>query len=1125
MKTWSALLALTVANVLCAAEPKVGCTIAFRSGYGHQTYISNAAFKGRPIAVEMDKEGIDLCWYAGRGQDAWMKSLTQFNAIWLNTEHEDQCPYDADELGKALRAYVEAGGGLVVCHSAGRYALAPVDAYWTKVFGHFDMEILHEEILDLTETAYFPKRDLFYADTKVRHPVTDGVPGLWLPLRLSLKGDGGSEWGSVAVRYSPDWKVVFSTTKNGKSYLKNRLTNKISWDEANVGFYRNGAPLVAVRELGKGRVVFIAIHKDNAAWAYNIDRWMNRTERSVIRGKASDAVRLVENALKWVSEPSLGDPAFVTHYRPVEPPSQPYRRIEQFGDRTVEKMKWTPMPVADRTSGAKGVVGLHSSRSDGASTVAEYAAEARRLGLNFIVFTDPLASLTAENLAALSADCQAVSTDAFYACPGVEFVDLSGFEWILYHDRVEFPPDAPFLRDGRYYKVYENGVMLQPGKYRGVNLYRGAILNTENFATKGIGPDQLSWFNAAVPKAYDVDRLLHDNERVMLQNPIDLFRVAPISYTRVRKSSDLARAAAVSVTCGESLASIRMWINTGSAAGGNVASEKAHEWVRCGGSLEIRDFAFRRVPGTDVMQGAVRVVGQEGVSEVRIVDGARRTIARFDAGGAKEFAKTFVFLFDQQSYLQVIAKDPKGGLAYSTQKWLAYYHAGVNRCGDNLNLLSLNPYLCYHTNWDDQLCPGFKFLNRPKEHFQVSEAVTWEERAPSRKPGSEIGCQYSPIRLKGVDFPGEKAGMPSQRNVFKLVEPNVVAIVDNELGECIKGPTRDETHATYSFCSMPPKVGENSYWRRHHRVYQFCDRIDFWWFAVNYEVAPDYRGGYAVTEGEIEFLQDVTLAEPILLMRMTATDPVRGAPRVYRTEAASFGPGSYYAVVADETAWYGYFPLAGTDPLSVRERKDGSSLSAILSIAENGQSFRKGDKLRYRYAVGSFIEPPRGGEYLKWFAGMMDGSRFNHEAVRGKVEAVSGIVDVVAEKGAAEVTFGPTWFIQRYPVRIAGLVDNGTAYVTDGGKVWKPLAFSDGLAYAEVPLEERKTWWFGNLYVAQDKSIRMCHVPAMEGHPDATLQFLNPTDRPIRTKVVGIRSGERFEVEVPAGGCIERKVR
>ena len=155
---------------------------------------------------------------------------------------------------------------------------------------------------------------------------------------------------------------------------------------------------------------------------------------------------------------------------------------------------------------------------------------------------------------------------------------------------------------------------------------------------------------------------------------------------------------------------------------------------------------------------------------------------------------------------------------------------------------------------------------------------------------------------------------------------------------------------------------------------------------------------------------------------------------------------------------------------------------------------------------------------------MMDGSGFMHDEARGRVAGINGILDLEAKKGEASVTLGPTWFIQNYPVRVRGLVDNGSAYWTDGGDVVKPLAFLDGLAYAAVPLEKRKRWRFMNFFAAKSSALRFSYVPAMPGHEKATVQIMNSSGKPVSDVVYNLKDGGSFKVDVPAGGMVVREL-
>ncbi len=1107
-----ALAMLGAAVVSASAAPRIGVSVSLMNS-AWIPYLSDSFFKERPIAVELAKSGLDPCWYVGWDADDAPASLRRFNALWLMTDHEEECPHSAEETAAALASYVEAGGGLVFCFSPGRYPEAPVDAYWTRVMKAFGANILHEEVSNPETTVQVDKvRRMFHTESLAPHPVTKGVKGLWLADR------SGGTWGSAAVRYSPEWTVVVTGGKAARSIPKNPRTNNLEPDKR--GFYASDAPIVAVRTLGRGRIVFIASHKDTCGWMFNIDKWPNFTERSNYGGKPCDMVTLVENALAWAAEPSMDDATFAKDRTPYAKAVPPYEPQPDFGLREREKPSYpVNFAPADRPRGARGIIGVRSSYSDGASTVEEYVAAAKAAGLNFLVFCDPLEYLTAETLAALREDCRRNSSEDFYCCPGVEYVDSSGVEWALWHDKVEFPDPEPFTKDGRTYTMFDGRRILQRNAYAHQNLYRGVPLNLKRVGEIGNDIVNLAYLNAVAPKVFDVATPVHDNGPEWLKVGHALFRAATVSYTRVRRAEDVALAAATAATCGDDLARVRAWANAKGGWGGNEGAERAHLQAVFGAGAEIAGFDAGRAGGTDIWRVAINVACPAGVGEVEVRDGDRRVLARFDGEGETSFRTTFDFLHDRQSVLFLIARGLDGSEAISNAKWIYYYHAGMFRCGDNSNLLSQNPPCVVFLNWDDALVPPFKQISLPPAHFHCSEAVLWEayHHTPSREPTAVCDGKYSRVRLKGVDYPSEEAGLPSSHTRSTLNQPNVVSIFDQDLGEYIMEPTRSETSATYGLCSPVKKISKGRNWRRRHRVYQFVDRHDGWWRAVYQEESPRYRGGYAVVEGEIVFTEDAELAAPIDLVTIGAANPA-GKTAVFSRGHDRFSKGSYYALCSTDKAWHGLFGLEGSDELHVDATPKGSGIQAVLRLGRAGRKVAAGETLRYRFAVGSFVEPPRGGEYCEWFARMMDGGGFNHGDA-----PVSGIVELTAEGNAAECEFGPTWFIQNYPVRVRGLVDNGCAMMTDGDRIWRPLAFDGDAAYCAVPLELRKRWKFMNLYVADDPSLRLTFTPALPGHGTATLQVQNMSGAEVSTRIRNVRTGETFEVRVPARSIVVRE--
>ena len=1108
---WIAALA---AGGAAGQAPRIGTTVGFCDGLAE--YKSDAFFRERPIAREMADFGLELRLYNGPGRGAWGPSLRQFNALWLLIDQEHVPKFDPDEVGRALREYVEAGGGLVVDQTAGRYSESPVDAFWERAMKHLGMNRLHEEIVDFTNHFWraTPHNWMFHTRNIKAHPVTEGVAGLWIPCRGSSQS-----MGSVAIDYPAGWDVVVRGEKTARSFPKNRIKNDIEYDKA--GSFAAEPPLVAVRRLGRGRVVSIAVAKDNSGWMYNIDRWPNINERGEHDGLVSDFVRLHENALGWASAPSRSMDGFLREYTPVEPDAKAYRPLPEM-DFSREPMRYPAGAKPAARPGATGVVGLHSDHSDGRSTVAEYAAAAKGLGIDYIVFADPLDRLDEHGLAALRADCAAVSDDTFYACPGVEYVDRLGIPWCCFHDRIEYP-NLKLERKG-WYDVWDGRTILQRGIYAAQNHYRDGILDAGAIDRVGAEWSNLHWFNHIMPYVYERDRLVADNCRAYIRQSRFLHRILPSSFTRIRSAGDLAAAAGASVTCMRSLADVRRVLNlTGARA--HDAAEPAMAFVRCGGDVSINRFAKTHVPGTDLLRIDLDLSSSAGLADVVVRDSDRRIVARVDPGGAREFRRSFDILHDRQSYLILDATDAAGSRAISMPLWCWHYHAGMSRCTDNMNLLCWRPALVDQLHWDGDAVASWKRFFGPQMHNHVGEMNGWEGLwLPSRRPTAEAWNYWVKIRLKGVDFPGAEHSA-SGSTVFALDCPNFVGIIDQKLGEYRTPASHGRLNSSFHDGCELHRDGENPYYRHRRRVYQFVDRIDTYWYCTRLSPNPGYRGGYAITEGEVELLKDAELSEPIMLLRIAARNPA-GETLVYRRrDAESFSGGSYAALVSNPREWYGVFGLAGGNAdlrTAVCRGDDEHGKVLRLELGRTGVVYPAGTKLAYRFATGTFNDDPAGGAFLEHFAAMMDGSRLPVEMRRGALKGVNGMIELAADGHVAEARLGPADFIQDYPVVIRGLVDNGTAVATNGRK-WKPLGFESGRAYIECALEPGGVWRFMNLFVADDPDVRMTYVPRMPGLASGRLEIFNPTDRDITTRIRDVGAGRSFEAVLPARSIIERR--
>lgn len=302
------------------------------------------------------------------------------------------------------------------------------------------MEILHEGVFDKTlqfEGRTISKATFWFTRNILPHPVTEGVRALCLPLH------GADRYpGVVAIKYSPEWKIIVRGEKEAKSYRSGLGGHPNILNTNAEGTYPGEPPVVAVRQFGEGRIVsypisslFTGINYGKRLWSHTV-----QTRGAPLKGIPSDSLKLQINAYRWLAEPALKKPDFGTFdfkpYKPVQfPPSVHFDR-EGF-------------PRA-RSLGhdIRGIAGLHSNYSDGKSTVDEYAGSAKSEGLSFIVFADPLEKLMPQKLRAPKKDCERVSDSSFYACPGIVFTDGSGIRWTMWGERVVFPQES--FKDGKY---------------------------------------------------------------------------------------------------------------------------------------------------------------------------------------------------------------------------------------------------------------------------------------------------------------------------------------------------------------------------------------------------------------------------------------------------------------------------------------------------------------------------------------------------------------------------------------------------------------------------------------------------------------------------------------------------
>ncbi|MBM3498743.1 MAG: hypothetical protein FJX74_08735, partial [Armatimonadetes bacterium] len=640
-----------------------------------------------------------------------LELLRRFNVMVIDTPFDSSIieigpaqERTAAAAGKALQAYLNEGGSALINLQAVRYPGDRDQDYANLVLEGLGVKMLREGVYDPQQaftariaTIFQPEGFFRTENITPGHPVTEGVGRLCLP-----QYHNGQTPGVVAPQLSPEWQVLARGEASAQSYV---VTREHVTDYAQVGTYATAPPIVAVRSFGKGRVMAFSVPARNVHTNYGVPGW-NMIVESAGDAEAnllSDGGRLVLNGLKWLAETSRDNPALGTFE------TKPVGRV-----RFPESIEWDTHEFAAPTKGVRGVLGARTALSDGTGTVAEFAQAAQAAGLSFIVFNESLERMTAERLGQLKADCAAASTDAFYACPGVEFTDDLANRWAIWSERIEFPqaqfnraygettPERPAL------KQWDGQVMHNPGQYWEYCGYSPNMLLTyRNLRQQGAHPANLWWFFRLPPHVYDRDQLVEDQFGEWLWALRDVRHISPASYTRVRSPDEVEAAAKASVTVGRDLGNVRNWLNDRC---GNFW-HPAEPYVTSGPLIEQwavinsqHDLPFT-VRGKQRARLRLQVSSPEGIREVKVHNCDYGVIRRFLANGAPEFAQEFELAHDRDHTLSLEVTDGRGRKAISDKRFLFSYKMSLERCGDNLNFLN-GIGLCWHPDRNEMLPLG-----------------------------------------------------------------------------------------------------------------------------------------------------------------------------------------------------------------------------------------------------------------------------------------------------------------------------------------------------------------------------------------------------------------------------------
>ena len=356
------------------------------------------------VVTELKAEGVEVVAYPdapmidGGNQPPVIRSWEQLrrcNVLIFGDQfyNRGQPSADTGEMPAQIRRtvpllyrFLEEGGGIFFS-GPGEADFGNSVRTMNYIMKELDARAVQEVIRDsgnlITVAPSGGFREWCWTNAIGEHPLTRGVKGLWYP--VAHGGDGGM--GIVPIEAGPAWQILVKGMTTAASYGIDPADAAGTRLLKTPGIIKSAPKMIAVRQYGKGRVAFWPMWSSFGVFSGSrfADGLLMDGERD---GRKSDGKQLIKNLLRWLAEPSQGsktvglfDPEKAA---PPEPPAVDVR---------AKLAAWCSKGRRDYPNQFKGIIGAHSSLSDGRSSPEQMIAAAKKAGYDFIAFTEDLSMM------------------------------------------------------------------------------------------------------------------------------------------------------------------------------------------------------------------------------------------------------------------------------------------------------------------------------------------------------------------------------------------------------------------------------------------------------------------------------------------------------------------------------------------------------------------------------------------------------------------------------------------------------------------------------------------------------------------------------------------------------------
>ena len=377
-----------------AAESAAGKSLLIVGGHNYEDLARVPFFVDPRLKRELEALGyaVGECRW---GELTWDKLRSFDAAVFLQTPNLPSGEIERGQLFAKMRdlaaRFLEAGGGVLVFPDLFRGRIEPtINAFLRP----YDLQVTSRELhvnADLKRPFQaYPALGRALSGELPAHAANGGARHIWLPVgsELTFALELGPEWTPLVPGPEGSWAEQTETSGGSRTVDKSR------------------PPIVAAaRAVGPGRLAVLASH--SSFWVLNPyhDYW----DGGAILEEA-DGKRFLQGVLRWLA--SVPANAQLGGFTSAQQDS-----LDARGDR---REKPSAQTASYPAQARRGVIGLDPGA--GAALVAPLCAEAKKLGLDYVVFTPEASAVEKDaDWDALLAACRQASTGDFRAWPGALF--------------------------------------------------------------------------------------------------------------------------------------------------------------------------------------------------------------------------------------------------------------------------------------------------------------------------------------------------------------------------------------------------------------------------------------------------------------------------------------------------------------------------------------------------------------------------------------------------------------------------------------------------------------------------------------------------------------------------------